>query len=63
MTYQEAKGLLPNANFIYTDVSDKQLSSITLQCYVSELNGERIVGTLEPIAKLNELKAGSLSFV
>jgi hypothetical protein len=64
MNYFEVKNLLPNAEFIYVDVTDKELAEIDVPFYQSELEGKVILGTTTPIQELSkkELKAGSVSF-
>ncbi len=64
MNYFEAKNLLPNAEFIYVDVTETELAKIDVPFYQSELESKIILGTATPIQELSkkELKAGSVSF-
>ena len=62
MKYSDALELLPNATYIYSDVSDDVLNNLAIAHYVSELDGVKILGTNEPVEGLTELVAGSMSF-
>lgn len=64
MKYSEAKELLPNANYIYVGVTDKEVAKVAAVHYDTVLNDVRLFGTLEPVEALakKELIAGSISF-
>ena len=64
MKYQDVKALLPNAEFVYVGVTDKELSKIVSQHYVTTFEEKQVLGTLEPVEALKgkELLPGSISF-
>ena len=64
VSFTEALALLPNATFIYSNVTDKELSEVSVTKYSTMVENVRIIGTLEPIPALEskELVAGSMSF-
>ena len=64
MKYQDAKELLPNANYIYAGVTDDEVAQITSAHYDTRFDDVRLLGTIEPIESLanKELLAGSVSF-
>lgn len=62
MKYTDAKEMLPNAEFIYADVTQEQIDLVTTPHYVSDVAGVKILGTNEPIEGLIELLPGSVSF-
>jgi hypothetical protein len=62
MKYSDAKNLVPNARHLYIGVTQEQIDAVEIQKYVSEFEGSKILGTLEPVDGLVELVAGSMSF-
>lgn len=63
--YTDAAQLVPTAQFIYVALTQEEIDSASMQKYVSEFEGVKILGTLEPIESLSqkELKVGAVSFV
>jgi hypothetical protein len=64
MKYIDAFNLLPQANYIYIDVTEAELAKIKIPHFMSFLEEKQIVGTLEPIDKLasKELTPGTITF-
>jgi hypothetical protein len=46
------KELLPQANHIYVDVTEAEMSSITVERYVTTYKDQVTVGTKEPVEAL-----------
>lgn len=63
--YTDVAQLVPTARFIYVALTQEEIDSASVQKYVSEFEGVKILGTLEPIESLSqkELKVGAVSFV
>ena len=62
MNYQDVQNLLPNATFLYANLTQEQVDSVTEQKYVSDFEGAKIMGTMEAIEGLTPMIAGSTSF-
>jgi len=64
MKYVDVKNLLPNANFIYIDVDEDEISAVESAHYVTEFDGKKVLGTVMAIEELKdkELKEGSVRF-
>lgn len=62
MKYSDAKNLVPSATYLYVGVSQEDIDLVEGHKYISEFEGEKILGTMEPVEFLIELAEGSLSF-
>jgi len=55
MKYSEIKNVLPNANYGYIDFTPEQVEALTVEHYLTEINGVAVLGTVEPVEALAEL--------
>lgn len=64
MKYSDAIQLMPNASYIYINVTEEEIADVQLHKYVSYLDDVAILGTDLPVEELEdkELIAGSISF-
>lgn len=62
--YKDAINLLPNANYIYADVTISEIEAVNAHVYMTEIDGILILGTTEQVEALaaKELVSGPMKF-
>lgn len=65
MLYNELKNLLSNADHFYHDVTEEELTLISVHKWVTEYQGTRVVGTEVPVQELagKEVREQNFSFL